>query len=348
MKYIGENAIKKLISLIKGDLATKQPTITASGLLKGDGAGTVTAAETQEATLVDVPNGLLKGDGTTISAAVAGTDYMTPTDVNSAITTIISKSGLINTTIPKGRMRGDIKGNGKVGTYEDLSASQYFTLPIDPANPDSWACDINGNGTINGADIKALFSGAIYSKPFMADYYNNWTYHKVNDTSGYWTTELSIPAITAETEGSITWGGTGFTGTFIKAEAFSGGVRIYANRPPIEALPCAVSYHPGTGGQFIIANTGVSETGAKYMQVVLAPSGWSEENKQTIPVPGLKEDALKQLIIPTQPSTDIEKYYSAGIRISARGDNTLTFSCETIPTTNITVILAIIPSVGRF
>ena len=78
MKYIGENAIKKLISLIKDDLATKQPTITASGLLKGDGAGTVTAADTQEATLVDVPNGLLKGDGTTISAAVAETDYMVP------------------------------------------------------------------------------------------------------------------------------------------------------------------------------------------------------------------------------------------------------------------------------
>ena len=78
MKYIGENAIKKLISLIKGDLATKQPTITASGLLKGDGAGTVTSADTQEATLVDVPNGLLKGDGTTISQAVAGTDYMAP------------------------------------------------------------------------------------------------------------------------------------------------------------------------------------------------------------------------------------------------------------------------------
>ena len=52
MKYIGENAIKKLISLIKDDLATKQPTITVSGLLKGD--------------------------GTTISAAVAETDYMAP------------------------------------------------------------------------------------------------------------------------------------------------------------------------------------------------------------------------------------------------------------------------------
>lgn len=85
MKYLGENAVKKLISLIKGDLATKQPTITASGLLKGEGSGTVTAADTQEATLVDVPNGLLKGDGTTISAAVAGTDYATPTTVETAI-----------------------------------------------------------------------------------------------------------------------------------------------------------------------------------------------------------------------------------------------------------------------
>ena len=49
MKYIGENSIKKLIALIKGDLAKKQDSITVSGLLKGD--------------------------GTTISAAVAGTDY---------------------------------------------------------------------------------------------------------------------------------------------------------------------------------------------------------------------------------------------------------------------------------
>ena len=52
MKYIGENAIKKLIALIKSDLAKKQDSITVSGLLKGD--------------------------GTTISAAVAETDYMVP------------------------------------------------------------------------------------------------------------------------------------------------------------------------------------------------------------------------------------------------------------------------------
>ena len=125
-------------------------------------------------------------------------------------------------------------------------------------------------------------------------------------------------------------------------------MRIYANRPPIEALPCAVSYHTGTGGQFIIANTGVSETGAKYVAVSLTASGWSVEKKQTISIPGLKGDAMQQLITSTQPSTDIEKYHSAGIRISARGDNTLTFSCDTIPTADIKVVLVIIPIIGKF
>lgn len=84
MKYIGENSIKKLIYLIKGDLATKQDSIAATGVLERDTTGVIngvetvgaTLVETQEATLVDVPNGLLKGDGTTISAAVAGTDYV--------------------------------------------------------------------------------------------------------------------------------------------------------------------------------------------------------------------------------------------------------------------------------
>ena len=59
MKYFGENAIKKLISLIKNDLAAKQPTITASGLLKGSGDGN-------------------------ISAAVAGTDYAAASHNHSA------------------------------------------------------------------------------------------------------------------------------------------------------------------------------------------------------------------------------------------------------------------------
>ena len=265
-----------------------------------------------------------------------------------------AEANLVITEIPKGRMRGDVDGDGKITQNDANLIHKHLALQITLTGADLWCADVNVNNEITDFDATQINryilgkTNGLTGIPWFADYYNNWTYHKVDDTSGYWTTELSIPAITADTEGSIVWSGTGFTGTFIKAEAFSGGVRIYANYPPIEALPCAVSYHTGAGGQFIIANTGVSETGAKYVNVSLKVSGWSEEKKQTISVPGLKEDALKQLIIPTQPSTDIEKYYNAGIRISARGDNTLTFSCETIPTEDIKVYLVIIPIIGRF
>ena len=278
---------------------------------------------------------------------VAGGDFATKADLS-------AKPSMVIAEIPKGRMRGDVDGDGEITQNDVILVRGHASSDITLMGADLWCADINGDGSVDMGDMTFLIrylNGSptvLTVTPTFADYYNNWTYHKVDDTSGYWTAELSIPAVTAETEGSITWGGTGFTGTFIKAEAFSGGVRIYANYPPIEALPCAVSYHTGAGGQFIIANTGVSDIGAKYVIVKLTKSGWSEEKKQTISVPGLKEDVLKQLIIPTQPSTDIEKYYRAGIRISARGDNTLTFSCDTIPTANIEVVLVIIPIIGKF
>ena len=279
MKYIGENAIKKLISLIKGDLATKQPTITASGLLKGDGAGTVTAADTQEATLVDVPNGLLKGDGTTISAAVAGTDYVVPSTAlnelpghlgNTSIHVTASdkenwnqKANLVITEIPKGRMRGDVDGDGKITKNDASQIGQHVAGIITLTGADLWCADVNADGEILSSDSTILnqylggFGTSLTSTPTFADYYNNWTYHKVDNTSGYWTTDLSIPAITAEMGVSIVCGGNVLEGTFIKAEPFAGGVRIYANYPPIEALPCEISYATGVGGRSIIANTGV-------------------------------------------------------------------------------------------
>lgn len=271
--------------------------------------------------------------------------------------------GMVITEIPKGRMRGDVDGDGKITENDKTLISKAAAHIITLTGADLWCADVSADGDVSSEDMKAItqylngMPNALTTIPTFADYYNNWTYHKVNDMSGYWTTELSISAITAETDGSITWGGTGFTGTFIKAEPFAGGVRIYANYPPVEALPCAVSYHTGAGGQFIIANTGVSETyvqnaissvGARYVRVKLTSAGWGGGKEQTVSVPGLNSSAAEQLIIPTQSGANIGKYYSAGIRISARDVEELTFSCETIPTADITVILVIIPIIGEF
>ena len=87
MKYVGENALKKWTSLVKSDIKKKldknQGTANSGKILGVNATGEVAPTDTEVATLVDVPNGLLKGDGTTISAAVAGTDYILPSTLNS-------------------------------------------------------------------------------------------------------------------------------------------------------------------------------------------------------------------------------------------------------------------------
>ena len=82
MKYVGENALKKWTSLVKSDIKKKldknQGTANSGKILGVDVSGEVAPTDTEVATLVDVPNGIVKGDGSTLSAAVAGTDYMVP------------------------------------------------------------------------------------------------------------------------------------------------------------------------------------------------------------------------------------------------------------------------------
>ena len=89
MKYVGENAFKKWTSLVKSDIKKKldknQGTANSGKILGVDASGEVAPTDTEVATLVDVPNGIVKGDGNTLSAAVAGTDYITPDGMNSAV-----------------------------------------------------------------------------------------------------------------------------------------------------------------------------------------------------------------------------------------------------------------------
>ena len=111
MKYIGEKAIKKLISLIKGDInkkLDKNQGIANSGKILGVNAGgEIATTDTEVATLVDVPNGLLKGDGTTISAAVAGTDYAAASHNHDS--SYLKLSG--------GKLTGNLTGKYITGTW---------------------------------------------------------------------------------------------------------------------------------------------------------------------------------------------------------------------------------------
>lgn len=89
-----------------------------------------------------------------------------------------------------------------------------------------------------------------------------------------------------------------------------------------------------------------------YDQVILAPmtvsvtvalpaSGWGSSKTQTVTVSGVLADETKQLITPAPAAASQAAYYNAGIRCTGQAANNLTFTAETIPSTNLTVYVTV-------
>lgn len=76
--------------------------------------------------------------------------------------------------------------------------------------------------------------------------------------------------------------------------------------------------------------------------VTLTTSGWSS-NTQTVTVSGVVAFETAQLITPTPAIASQSAYYEAGIMCTNQGTNSLTFTCQTVPTSNLTVYVVIQP-----
>ena len=101
MKYIGETSLKKLIALIKGDIATKQTKIMETGLLKGNGSGGVSAA-TANTDYLPAANPSMSGTPTAPTAAKGTntTQVATTAFVQNALSGISAKGFEFGTTAP--------------------------------------------------------------------------------------------------------------------------------------------------------------------------------------------------------------------------------------------------------
>lgn len=75
------------------------------------------------------------------------------------------------------------------------------------------------------------------------------------------------------------------------------------------------------------------------ISVSLPVSGWSN-NTQTVTVTGVLADETKQLIQPCPAMASQSAYYSAGIMCTGQAADSLTFTCQTVPTENLTVYVA--------
>lgn len=143
----------------------------------------------------------------------------------------------------------------------------------------------------------------------------------------------------------VTIGGRG--GFHIASDA-SGNAEIYAESLAFvvndiwfdDCLNVDVS-DPGSDTN--IANKGYVDKTVKTAlplarKVTLTTGGWNASTKQqTVTVSGVLADESKQLIHPMPAAASQTAYMEAGIRCTGQGANSLTFTCDTVPTAAITV-----------
>lgn len=77
-----------------------------------------------------------------------------------------------------------------------------------------------------------------------------------------------------------------------------------------------------------------------YRTVTLPASGWSS-NTQTVTVNGVLADESAQLIQPMPAIASQNAYISTGVICSGQAANSLTFTCSTVPTDDITLYIVL-------
>lgn len=74
--------------------------------------------------------------------------------------------------------------------------------------------------------------------------------------------------------------------------------------------------------------------------VTLSAANWSSST-QTVSVPGVSANEGDQLITSVPATASQSAYYDAGIRATGQAANSVTFTAETTPTTNLSVYVVV-------
>lgn len=155
-------------------------------------------------------------------------------------------------TIPAGRMRGDVDGDGKF-TQADVDLIQsYISSPSSSSLDETQiSCvDVNNDGSYNAVDKKLvnMLAADAAKAGAYTEVTGNWTNNPnyVTEESQFYT-DIAITGMTVNSSASVIVKGTYESGFFTKAECISGAIRIYAKLCPIEALSAVVSWGTGDG-----------------------------------------------------------------------------------------------------
>ena len=165
----------------------------------------------------------------------------------------------IDITLPAGRMRGDVDGDGKF-TDEDkntIASVVNEEMTRDDFDTQSWdACDVNADGIVDVYDVvksRNLVSGSIKAGSVGPEITGNWTNNPnyATDTAQFYT-DISVSGVTASDTASIEVDGS-FDG-IQRVECLDGAVRVYVSLCPIADVPCTLIIQESSGALNLITD----------------------------------------------------------------------------------------------
>lgn len=204
-------------------------------------------------------------------------------------------------------------------------------------------------GVIVGDGIEVEEDGTISVTPGLTQEQADERYLQL--TGGTITGEVDMGQNPIRNVGTI-FGGTAFairSGGSTTVDAFmlnistSDGTHISGGltSSSIDATNITVS-NVGSGDTAVPNKAYVDSKSPTSIAITLTTSGWSS-NTQTVTVSGVSATETAQLITPTPAIASQSAYYEAGIMCTGQAANSLTFTCQTVPTSNLTVYVVIQP-----
>lgn len=163
-------------------------------------------------------------------------------------------------TIPAGRMRGDVDGDGDI-TIADATLINNHVNGVNLITDEMQllCADVDNNGTIDNEDTTLVNYICMFGSTYRescTDILENWTInpnHETEDMLYY--TDITVNGISSEHSAIITIADTNYDKSFFRAELFDGIVRIYAKLCPISEVKAVVQYGNGNEASVVIVDT---------------------------------------------------------------------------------------------
>lgn len=189
------------------------------------------------------------------------TDVVDISKINANFTAIDSllKDGtaaIVSITLPKGRMRGDVDGDGKFTQNDADLINQYANGKIELTADQLKAGDINKDGEVDTRDatqIVRIINGKSKPGTYGPDTTGKWTNNPnaATETAQFYT-DVTVSKITASKSAIIIASGTFESDFFVKAECLAGKIRVWTTLVPINDISCTLIFGDGNGKAVIV------------------------------------------------------------------------------------------------